>query len=64
MPGINTITKLTLIADFQVSVNSYDEERLPVRVQQRPVDELHVLVDVDVGPGDLMLLVRDRVSRK
>ena len=64
MPGINTITKFTLIAHFQVSVNSYDEERLPVRVQQRPADELHVLVDVDVGPGDLMLLVRDRVSRK
>ena len=28
MPGINTITKFTLIAHFQVSVNSYDEERL------------------------------------
>ena len=64
MPGMNTITKLTMIVQFQVSVNSHDKERLPVRVQQRPADELHVLVDIDVGPGDLMLLVRDRVSRK
>ena len=64
MPGINTITKLTMIVHFLVSDSSHDEERLPVRVQQRPADELHVLVDVDVGPGDLMLLVRDWVSRK
>ena len=44
-------------------MRSRDEEWLSIWIQERPADELHVLVVVEVSPRDLMFLVRGGVSK-
>ena len=44
-------------------MRSRDEEWLSIWIQERPADELHVLVVVEVSPRDLMFLVRGVVPK-
>ena len=46
-----------------IDMQSHDEEWLSIWIQERPADELHVLVVVEISPGNLVFLVRDGVSK-